>query len=188
MGTPNYMPPGGQPLSPYWQQDQQWPAPQPPPVGLGQIGHQAPVGPIDTGAAHAAAFGKAKDDAAMTAQSAMTGLQGILSQRGMGGAGYEGGQIGHVLGQEANQMGAASRAEAQSEADRSQRTAEFNANSAITQRGQDQSAQATAYQGAIQQRGQDLQDRQNNQQHELQRQVNRQRILQEALHGLMQAY
>src|SRR5215831_6340161 len=55
----------------------------------GNVPKVADVAPVDTTAAHAAAFARAKDEAAQTAQASMRALQGTLAARGMGGAGYE---------------------------------------------------------------------------------------------------
>lgn len=107
------------------------------------------VAPIDNTAAHAAAFGRAKDEAGNTANAALTGLTGELQRRGLGGAGYEAGQIGHTLARDANQIGAASRAEAESSFQEKQREAELNYQGSISQRGQDIGRETTL-------RGQDL--------------------------------
>lgn len=94
------------------------------------------IAPIDLTAANTAAFATAKDQAANTAQASMTGLQSALSARGMGGAGYEAGQIGQTLSREANTIGAASRSQAQHEANlRAQQTI-ANLNAQVAQRGQ----------------------------------------------------
>lgn len=124
----------------------------------------------------------------MTAQAALMGLHNALGSRGMGGGGYEGSQTGHILTQGANTMGEAGRAEAQSEADRAQHTAEFNANLGMGQRGQDIGQNEADYQGRIQQRGQDIGAQQQAAQLELQRQINKQRILQDALRGLSRSF
>lgn len=114
-----------------------------------------------------AAFAQAKDQAARTAQAAMRGLTGQLSARGMGGAGYEAGQIGRTVMQGANTIGEASRAQAIQAAELAQRGAELNYQGGISQRGQDISAGSARdsllgqmalgeYQGGISQRGQDM--------------------------------
>ena len=94
--------------------------------------------------AHAAAFGTAKDEAAQTAAGSLSALQGTLAARGMGGAGYEAGQIGQVLGNEANTIGAASRSEAQDAADLATHAADENYTGGITQRGQTLSSNEAA--------------------------------------------
>lgn len=127
----------------------------------------ATIAPVDFTAANSAAFATAKDQAARTASASMTGLQQALSERGMGGAGYEAGQIGQTLSREANTIGEAGRAQAQHEADLKARAAETNLAAEVTQRGQTMSAQqakagrnaaarTTAYTGGIAQRGQDI--------------------------------
>lgn len=112
-------------------------------------------------AADSAAFGKAKDQASQTARAALTGLSGELSARGMGGAGYEAGQIGGTLSREANTIGDASRSEAQNRADMMMHAADENYQGAVTQRNQDVNASTSAnnakFSGDIAQRGQSLQ-------------------------------
>lgn len=114
-----------------------------------------------------AAFAQAKDQAARTAQAALRGLSGQLAARGMGGAGYEAGQIGREVVRGANTIGEASRAQAIQAAELAQRAAELNYTGGITQRGQDLSAGSARdsllaqlalgeYQGGISQRGQDM--------------------------------
>lgn len=83
-----------------------------------------------------ATFANVKDSAANTSQAAMIALQGELQRRGMGGAGYEGGQIGNTLGREANQIGAGQRQEAQTEYDQELSRANLDTEAQIAQRGQ----------------------------------------------------
>lgn len=108
----------------------------------------------------ASTFGNVKDSAANTSQAAMTALQGELQRRGMGGAGYEGGEIGQTLGREANQIGAGQRQEAQTEYDQALSRANLDTEAQIAQRGQNigqdvaSRGQDIGYNEAL--RGQDL--------------------------------
>lgn len=128
------------------------------------------IAPVDFTGANSAAFARAKDQAAKTAGASMTGLQQALASRGMGGAGYEAGQIGGTLGREANTIGEAGRAQAEKEAELSARAAEANLSAGVAQRGQtigaqqgkaarELSAREAAFSGGINQRGQDIQSR-----------------------------
>lgn len=90
-----------------------------------------------TEAADAAAFARAKDQATQISQSAMRGLQGGLAGRGMGGAGYEAGQIGKIVTNAADQSGEASRQNAQRAYDLAQHLGDENLQAELTQRGQD---------------------------------------------------
>lgn len=110
------------------------------------------VGGPDQGqlaANNSAIFGQAKDQAAQTAQAAMRGLSGSLAARGMGGAGYEAGQVGRTVSNAADQIGAASRQLAQEQYDQALSRANLQAQIASSERGQDLGAQTTL-------RGQDL--------------------------------
>lgn len=140
--------------------------------GTGAGGSSAPastphIAPVDFTAANTAAFATAKDQAAQTARASLNSLAGELSARGMGGAGYEAGEIGKRVVTAADSIGAAGRAQAQHEADLGAQAASENYQGDIAQRGQDTSmAEAdanrraslasTAFSGGITQRGQDL--------------------------------
>lgn len=128
----------------------------------------ASIAPVDFSKANTAAFATAKDQAAQTADASMRGLSGALAARGLGGAGYEAGQIGNTLSREANTIGAAGRDEARNEAALSAQASGENLSAGVTQRGQDIGAQeaeanresqarSEAYSGAITQREQDIQ-------------------------------
>lgn len=125
------------------------------------------IAPVDLTKANTAAFATAKDQAANTAQASLTGLRSALQSRGMGGAGYEAGQIGSTLAREANTIGAASRDEARNEANLQAEQSIANLNAGVTQRGQtigaresaanrELSAREAAFTGGIAQRGQDV--------------------------------
>ncbi len=125
------------------------------------------IAPVDLTAANTAAFATAKDQAANTAAASMSGLRSALQARGMGGAGYEAGQIGQTLGREANTIGQASRDEARNEANLRAEQSIANLNAGVAQRGQTIGAQQAdasrraaareaAFSGDITQRGQDL--------------------------------
>lgn len=135
-----------------------------PPATAGAAPTAPTVPPVkyDAGAlaaAHAAAFGQAKDEAAATAKSSLSSLRSALSARGAGGAGYEAGQTGKVLGTAANTIGAASRQEAQDTADLMTHAADENFSGALEQGGQNLAAATAAQGNATAQRGQDVAQR-----------------------------
>lgn len=66
-------------------------------------------GTPDSTAASAAVFARGKDRAAQIGQSSLRGLSDSLSARGVGGAGYEAGQVGKVAGQAESAVGMANR-------------------------------------------------------------------------------
>jgi hypothetical protein len=103
-----------------------------------------------------ATFGKVKDNAANTAKAALSGLTQSLAARGMGGAGYEAGQVGGTLSREANTIGEGERQWAGTQYADAQHRADVNTQAGIAARGQDLSAAGTA-------RGQDLGALQGNQ-------------------------
>jgi len=125
------------------------------------------INPTDVSAADTAAFATAKDEAAQTAAASMRGLQGALASRGMGGAGYEAGQIGNTLAQESNTIGAAGRAQAEKDAELQAQAAIANLNAGVAERGQtigagesaaDRAAgeREAAFSGGVAERGQTL--------------------------------
>jgi hypothetical protein len=127
----------------------------------------ATIAPLDLSKADTAAFATAKDQAAKTAGASMTGLQQALASRGMGGGGYEAGQIGNTLAREANTIGEAGRAQAVNDASLTAQGNLANLGAQVTQRGQDinskqsdasrsLAAAEAAYSGDIAQRGQDI--------------------------------
>lgn len=103
-----------------------------------------------------AAYATAKDQAAGTANAALTGLSGALAARGMSGGGYEAGQIGGTLSREANTIGEASRQNAEMRYNQALSTAEQQAQMDTEQRGQDINATATARGQDLAARGQDI--------------------------------
>ncbi len=132
-----------------------------------ETGKTATIGPLDLAQSDAAAFATAKDQAAKTAGASMTGLQQALAARGLGGAGYEAGQIGGTLSREANTIGEAGRAKAVEDANLTAQGNVANLSAGVAQRGQDISskqsdaarrlaAEEAAYSGGIAQRGQDI--------------------------------
>lgn len=118
--------PGGMP-SPVSAPHQETPSP----VTYQQVSGQA------EDAARAAIFARSKDQAGQIGNSAMLGLQGALASRGMGGAGYEAGQIGQTLTNSANQLGEESRLQATNELEHAQHVADETYQGGISQRGQD---------------------------------------------------
>lgn len=105
----------------------------------------AGVAPVDTTAANAAIFARAKDQVGQTAQGALTGLRSALAGRGLLGSGAESRGTQNVVTAGLGELGDVSREQAIKGADVAQRTAETNYAGGLTQRGQD-----------ITMRGQDL--------------------------------
>jgi hypothetical protein len=107
----------------------------------------AQTGAISTAAdaAHQAAFGQAKAQAGSLARSSLQGLRGELSERGILGSGVEGRGIADRLAMATNPLSDAN-------------TAALRENVGITQHNQDLASNAAniGFQGAITQRGQDL--------------------------------
>jgi hypothetical protein len=93
-------------------------------------------------ASRAATFARTKDNAANTARASLTALTGELQARGMGGAGYEGGQIGSTLAREANTIGEGDRQQAEEELRRAAEVANMQYQGGIAQRGQNLSTQS----------------------------------------------
>lgn len=136
--------------------------------GATQSAPKARIAPVDTSAAEAASFNKAKDTEGMTATGALTGLRSALGGRGMLGSGLEERGTASVANASAGRLGDVTRQQAVTRADEAQKNAETNFTGDITQRGQDyqheESANSLAgdlatagYQGQITQRGQDIQ-------------------------------
>ncbi len=92
-----------------------------------------------------AIYANAKDEAGNTAQAAMTALQGQLQGRGMGGAGYEAGQIGNTVNREANQIGQVTRQRDQTQYDQALARANTIDQMSLGQRGQDIGALDSLY-------------------------------------------
>lgn len=103
-----------------------------------------------------AAFAKAKDEAANTANAALQGLQGTLQSRGMGGAGYEAGQIGNTVVNAADQIGEASRQNAQTKYQQNLDRANVETQAEVAQRGQDLGAEQGMLGSQLTARGQDI--------------------------------
>lgn len=127
----------------------------------------ATIAPLNLAASDTASFANAKDQAGQTASASMLGLQQALAGRGMGGAGYEAGDIGRTLSTAANTIGAAGRAKAIEDANLTAQGNVANLNAGVAQRGQDIGAEEgaanrglqgkeAAFSGDIAQRGQTL--------------------------------
>lgn len=110
------------------------------------------VAPIDTTAAHAAAFARSKDQVGQVGASALRSLRAAAGGRNMLGAGMEGRQTASVINAGQAQLGEVSRDAAVDDARRADDTAKFNYSGAAAQRAQTMS-DATA------RRGQDIADR-----------------------------
>ena len=109
----------------------------------------ATIAPLNLAASDNAAFANAKDEAGQTAAASMRGLTQALAARGMGGAGYEGGQIGNVLATAADTTGQATRAKAIEDANLTAEGNVANLGAQVTQRGQDIGAQQGAASRAL---------------------------------------
>ena len=124
------------------------PGPQPPGAGVGgvgtgstRIGGIAPVADIDTSAADAATFGRAKDVAGQTGRASIESLRGLLGETGQLGGGYEGQATRDIVENAAGQVGDVNREQAIQGSQRSFQTALANQQSGLAQRGQDINAQ-----------------------------------------------
>lgn len=96
----------------------------------------------DTEAARAATFARAKDRAAQIARASLTGLQSAMAGRGISGSGIEAAGMGDIVGQAGGALG------------------EINREQLIQDLARTGDVASTTYQGAIQQRAQDLANRQ----------------------------
>src|ERR1035437_4012253 len=135
----------------------------PPPVGYGSGGALGglqsaaqTVAPVDTTAATTAAFGAAKDQTGLETSGALTGLRSALGGRGMLGSGAEIGGTTSAINMGQQQLGAASRANATTQATQAETNALANQGAAVTSRGQDVTAEGNLYSGLVAQRGQDI--------------------------------
>ena len=90
--------------------------------------------PVDTSAAQAAAFGRAKDQAGLTSRAALDSLRSAYAGTGNVG-GYQQG-VGRMLNSQVDQLGEAGREQAIQNVLQAQQNAQFNASNATQQRGQ----------------------------------------------------
>lgn len=132
----------------------------------------AGVAPVDTSAAQAAAFARAKDQVGQTAQGALKGLRSANGATGRMGSGSEGRQVASVVGQGQAQLGDVSRQGAIQESDRAQNEGNINYQGGIAQRGQN-----------VSMRGQDVAANTANNQLTLQKN----QMAQQSFQGLLQA-
>lgn len=94
-----------------------------------------PTGQQET-ASREAAYARAQEAAGQTARSALTGLSGELQRRGMGGGGYEAGEIGQTLTRAASGVNDVVRDQAQEEVKRAGHVADVEYQGQIQQRAQ----------------------------------------------------
>lgn len=131
-------------------------------------GAKPTLAPVNTDAAQAATFNRAKDQEGLTATGALTGLRSALGGRNMLGGGTEARATADVVNASAGRLGDVSRQSAITKAGLDNANATTNFQGAITERGQDYQREESAnslagdlatagYQGQIQQRGQDIQ-------------------------------
>jgi len=121
----------------------------------------------DTSAAMAAVFNRAKDQVGKTTSGSLTALRSQLAARGLLGGGVEGGATARTITAGAGQLDDTTREQAIQEGQRQNDFAKLGYQGAIEQRGQDITtsegaanraldAAKTAYSGGITQRGQDV--------------------------------
>jgi hypothetical protein len=121
----------------------------------------------DTSAAMAAVFNRAKDQVGRTTTGSLTALRSALASRGLLGGGVEGGATAKTITAGAGQLADTSREQAIQEGTRLNDFAKLGYQGAIEQRGQDITtsegaanraldAAKAAYSGAITQRGQNV--------------------------------
>jgi hypothetical protein len=136
--------------------------------GDGGIAPRAQIAPVDTSAAEAATFNRAKDQVGETASGALTGLRSALGSRGLLGSGLEERGTAAAAVGAAKELGDVTRQSAITKANLDNQNATTNFQGQISQRGQDfQREEAanslagdlakTTYEGQIQQRGQNIQ-------------------------------
>ena len=119
-------------------------------------GPSSTLAPVDTSAAQAAQFGRAKDQVGQETSGALAGLRSSLGGRGMLGSGAESRGTSGIINAGQQQLGDTSRQAAITGSDLANQNATTNYQGGITQRGQDIGASEAAFQGGITQRGQDL--------------------------------
>ena len=114
------------------------------------------VAPVDTSAATGAAFNAAKDQVGQETSGSVSAMRSILGGRGMLGSGAETGATTGIINQGQQQLGAASRANATTQATQAETNALANQSAGVATRGQDVTAEGNAYSGQVAQRGQDI--------------------------------
>lgn len=114
------------------------------------------VAHVDTSAARAAAFGRAKDQVGQTSSGSIAALRSVLGGRGMLGSGAESRGAASVINAGQGQLGDVSRQGAITDAGAATREAEINQNADVAQRAQDMAAVNERNSGRLAARGQDL--------------------------------
>jgi hypothetical protein len=151
--------------------------------------------PPDTSAAQSAEFARAKDKAGLVARGALTGLEGAMAGRGTVGSGVEGRAMQGIINEGQQQLGEVSRQQAMTGAELAQKNAELAYQGGIQQRGQDitQSEGAASrglqgtlgqFEGNIAMRGQDIQSQISQKELELKRQQSQQQQILDALKSI----
>ncbi len=154
------------------------------------------LAPVDTSAATAAEYGRAKDKVGLETSGALAGLRSTLGGRGMLGSGAESRGTQKVINEGQQGLSEVDAAQAGKAADLAKQEATTNFEGGIAERGQtlgaNESANAqalsaatTGYQGAIAQRGQDITAQNANNQIALQRAELASQQRAEALRGLV---
>lgn len=105
-------------------------------------------------AAQQAAFNTAKNQQGLVTASALAGLQNSLAGRGLLGGGYEGKGTTDIVQQGAQALGDLTNQQAQTQANQALQTAQTGYQGAVQQRGQDINSQLTQQQQALQQQNQ----------------------------------
>lgn len=101
-----------------------------PTVGFGGIGGAEQ-------AARDAAYARAKEQAGLTAKSALKSLNNVMAERGLTGSSVERGNMGSVVSQAAGTVGDYTREQLMQDLNRSADVADLSYSGAVTQRGQD---------------------------------------------------
>lgn len=107
------------------------------PTGTQGGASHAHLAPVDTSAAEAASFGKAKDQVGLESTGALAGLRSALGGRNLLGGGLEARATTQAATSAAGQLGDVSRQQAVTRADEAQKNATTNFQGDVTQRGQD---------------------------------------------------
>lgn len=126
------------------------------PTGTSAASAYPQLAPVDTSAATAASFNRAKDQVGETSRGALTGLAGAMAGRGIVGSGVEGRGQASAVNAGQQQLGDVSRQNAITTADEAQKNAETNYQGGIAMRGQDISHGDTYNSQLLTQRGQDI--------------------------------
>lgn len=133
--------------------------PEPPPQreqAPGLLAREAAPGAISSPSAKSQGFARAKDNAGRVANTALKSLRSEMVSRGIEGSGVEGQLTGNILGETARGVADASFANERQAEEQSWQAAQQGYQGAINQRGQDLGLQTAGFGGNVTQRGQDI--------------------------------